>query len=48
MATDLVMRSHRLPFELYQAAKAKAYERRESVTDVIRAALEAYVREDES
>lgn len=37
-------RSVRIPDELWQAAKAKAAERGETVTDVIVKALERYVK----
>lgn len=40
----MVMRSIRVPLKLWQAAKAKADEREESISDVIREALERYVR----
>jgi hypothetical protein len=38
------MRSFRISKELYEAAKAKAAERGESLSDVVRRALERYVR----
>lgn len=38
------LRSFRIPDELYQAAQAKAEERGESVSDVVRRALERYVK----
>lgn len=40
----MVMRSIRVPAKLWEAAKAKADEREESISDVIREALEAYLR----
>jgi Arc/MetJ-type ribon-helix-helix transcriptional regulator len=40
----MVMYSFRLPRSLRDAAKEKANERRENVSDVIREALERYVR----
>jgi hypothetical protein len=39
----MVMRSIRVPESLWRAAKAKADERDENLSDVIRAALERYV-----
>lgn len=39
-------RTVRMPDELWQAALALAKRRGETVSDVIRAALERYVRED--
>lgn len=39
----MVMRSIRVPAKLWAAAKAKADEREESISDVIREALEKYV-----
>lgn len=45
MPTDLVMRSHRFPAELYEAAKAVAYEQRVSISEVLVSALERFVRE---
>lgn len=41
----MVMRSHRFPAKLYEAAKAKADEREENISDVLREALERYVRQ---
>ena len=41
---NMVMRSLRVPEKLWEAAKAKADEREENVSDVIREALERYVR----
>ncbi|ORA05846.1 hypothetical protein BST17_08490 [Mycolicibacterium bacteremicum] len=38
------MRSFRIPDELYAAAQAKAEEKGESVSDVVRRALERYVK----
>lgn len=40
----MVMRSHRYPAKLYEAAMAKADERGENISDVLRDALERYVR----
>lgn len=40
----MVMRSIRVPAKLWAAAKAKADEREENISDVIRRALERYVR----
>ena len=40
----MVMRSVRVPLRLWVDAKAKADEREENLSDVIRAALERYVR----
>lgn len=40
----MVMRSIRVPERLWKDAKAKADEREESISDVIREALEKYVR----
>lgn len=38
------MRSFRIPDEVYRAAQAKAAEKGESVSDVVRKALERYVK----
>lgn len=38
------LRSFRIPDELYEAAQAKAADKGESVSDVVRRALERYVR----
>lgn len=38
------MRSFRIPDEVYRAAQAKAAEKGETLTDVVRRALERYVR----
>ena len=43
----MVMRSLRVPEKLWLAAKAKADEREENISDVIRDALERYVKEDD-
>jgi hypothetical protein len=43
----MVMRSVRVPAALWEAAKAKADERHESISDVVREALERYVRAGE-
>ena len=40
----MVMRSHRYPKALYEAAMTKAEERGENLSDVLREALERYVR----
>lgn len=40
----MVMRSLRVPEKLWEAARAKADEREENISDVIREALERYVR----
>jgi hypothetical protein len=40
----MVMRSIRVPAKLWEAAKAKADEREENISDVIREALERYVK----
>lgn len=40
----MVMRSIRVPERLWNEAKAKADERGESISDVIREALERYLR----
>jgi hypothetical protein len=40
----MVMRSHRYPKKLYEAALAKCEEREEDISDVLREALERYVR----
>jgi hypothetical protein len=42
----MVMRSHRYPKKLYEAAMTKAAERQENLSDVLRGALEAYVRDE--
>ena len=41
---SMVMRSVRVPLKLWNAARAKADEREENISDVIREALERYVR----
>lgn len=41
---NMVMRSLRVPAGLWEAAKAKAVEREENLSDVIRDALERYVK----
>lgn len=41
---NMVMRSLRVPEALWEAAKAKADERQENISDVIREALERYVK----
>jgi len=43
----MVIRSLRVPEKLWNAAKAKADEREENISDVIRDALDAYVNDDE-
>ena len=40
----MVMRSIRVPLKLWTAAKALADEREENISDVIREALERYVK----
>jgi hypothetical protein len=40
----MVMRSIRVPLRLWNEAKAKADEREENISDVIREALERYVK----
>jgi len=40
----MVMKSHYFPPKLYEAAMRKASEREESVSDVLREALERYVK----
>ena len=40
----MVMRSIRVPLRLWNEAKAKADEREENLSDVIREALERYVK----
>ena len=40
----MVMRSIRVPLKLWAAAKALADEREESISDVVREALERYVK----
>lgn len=40
----MVMRSIRVPAKLWDEAKAKADEREESISDVVREALERYVK----
>lgn len=40
----MVMRSIRVPLRLWNEAKAKANEREESISDVVREALERYVK----
>jgi hypothetical protein len=40
----MVMRSIRVPLRLWNEAKAKADERQENISDVIREALERYVK----
>lgn len=40
----MIMRSLRVPEKLWEAAKAKADERQENISDVIREALERYVK----
>lgn len=42
--SNMVMRSLRVPEALWNAAKTKADERQENLSDVIREALERYVR----
>lgn len=40
----MIMRSLRVPADLWEQAKAKADERQENISDVIREALERYVK----
>jgi hypothetical protein len=40
----MVMRSHRYPKKLYEAAMKVAAEREENLSDVLREALERYVK----
>lgn len=40
----MVQKTYRVPRELYEAAMKKAEERQENIADVIRAALERYVK----
>jgi hypothetical protein len=40
----MVMRSLRVPLPLWEAALAKAADRQENISDVIREALERYVK----
>ena len=40
----MVMRSLRVPESLWEAAKAKADEREENISDVLREALEKYIK----
>lgn len=42
--SPMVMRSIRVPLRLWNEAKAKADEREESISDVVREALERYVK----
>lgn len=42
--SKMVIRSLRVPLKLWDAAKDKADERDENISDVIREALERYVR----
>ena len=42
----MVMRSIRVPLKLWERAKAKADEREENISDVVRAALLAYLEDD--
>lgn len=44
----MIQKSYRVPERLYQAAMAKAEDREEALSDVIRKALEDYVKEDKS
>jgi hypothetical protein len=41
---NMVMRSIRVPLALWEAAKTKASERDENISDVVREALERYVK----
>lgn len=40
----MIMRSLRVPESLWEAARAKAEERQENISDVLREALERYVK----
>lgn len=40
----MVLRSLRVPLKLWEEAKAKADERQENISDVIREALERYIK----
>lgn len=42
----MIQKTYRVPKKLYAAALAKAEEREENLSDVIRAALEAYVKDE--
>jgi hypothetical protein len=44
MKPPMVMRSIRVPLRLWTEARAKADEREENISDVVRAALERYVK----
>ena len=43
----MLQKTYRVPKSLYEAAMAKAEEREEALSDIIRAALEKYVHDDE-
>lgn len=42
----MIQKTYRVPVTLYEAAMTKAEEQQENLSDVIRAALEDYVRSD--
>lgn len=42
----MISRTYRVPKDLYEAAQAKAEERQEALSDVIRDALTDYVNKD--
>lgn len=42
----MLQKTYRVPKSLYEAAMAKAEEREEALSDVIRAALERYVKDE--
>lgn len=42
----MIQKTYRVPETLYRLAMQRAEERRESLSDVIRDALEAYVKKD--
>lgn len=44
----MVMRSVRVPLKLWEKAKRKADEREENISDVVRAALERYTKDEPS
>lgn len=44
MKPAMVMRTFRVPLSLWEAARDKSFEREENLSDVIREALERYVK----
>lgn len=42
----MIQKTYRVPERLYEAAMAKAEEREEALSDIIRAALEKYVHDE--